>query len=502
MISHRIIDILKTFSDEEIRRFRDFLMSPFFNRSNQLLKVYNIISYYHPDFSSARLTKKYIHEKIYPSAKYKESTILNLLANMSYLAEDYLMYTNIQNNYLKSQDFLFDEVLKRKLFKLFEKNALEFEEILKDNRGIDANQILSRFYFDTDKYNYNLINKTFAGKQTHEENIELLTQRGKHIIFYFIMQLIKQNHGLYTNKFNYDVDIEDNFLINFSKNINLEEILNYLCAKTDEADYLSIAEIYKYLYLMFSDFENDKHYYNYKKCFVQNSKLFNYNEKQFLSTRLIQYCLSKNRVLGVESKYNKELFNIYKLIIENKYYKSSYSDFFPIQLFRNIILLGIRLKKYKWTEKFINLYRKKLHPDQRKNMYHYSYAKLYFERGMYRKAFLEFNKIVLSSSTFKADVKNMMLKTYYELNLTENAYSLIKSYREFLRTDKTISVERKSAYRSFVNITQKLLDARETGKKPILLYIESRLKEKKNIFDRQWLNEKVSELRQGYKAAV
>lgn len=502
MITHRIIDILRTFSDEEIRRFRDFLRSPFFNRSKQLLKVYNIISYYHPDFNSARLTKMYIHEKIYPNSHYKESTVLNLLANMSYLAEDFLMYTNIQNNYLKSQDFLLDEILKRKLFKLFEKNALEFEEILKDNRGIDENQILSSFYFDTDKYNYNLISKTFAGKQTHEENIELLTKRGKHIIFYFIMQLIKHNLGLYTYQFNYDVDIEDNFLINFSKNINLEEILNYLCAKTDEEDYLKIAETYKYLYLMFSDFEDEKHYYNFKKCFVQNSNLFNYSEKQFLSTILIQYCLSKNRVLSTESKYNKELFDIYILIIENEYYKSTYSDFFPVQLFRNIILMGIRLKKYKWTEDFINSKRKKLHPEQRKNMYHYSYAKLYFERGVYRKALTEFNKIILSSSIFKVDIRNMMLKTYYELNLTESAYSLIDSYKHFLRNDKTISVERKSSYRSFVIITQKLLEARETGKKPLLTYIEGRLKEKKNIFDRQWLNEKVFELRQGYKAVV
>jgi len=101
---------------------------------------------------------------------------------------------------------------------------------------------------------------------------------------------------------------------------------------------------------------------------------------------------------------------------------------------------------------------------------------------------------------FRIDLKNMMLKTYYELNLTENVLSLIDSYRHFLRTDKTISVERKSTYRSFVNITIKLLEARTTGKKSLLTYIESRLRDKKNISNRQWLNEKVSELRQGYKA--
>ncbi len=500
MLKHLIIEILKTFSDDDFIYFRDYLRSPFFNRSKQLLNMYDALVYFRPYFTSKNLTKKKIHEKVFPALEYKETTVTTLLVSLSYLAEDYLLYSNLHNNYIKSQDFLFDELLKRKLYKIFEKKAIEFEELLKDNRGLNVDNILNKFYFETDKYNYNIISKTFAGKEAHKENIELITNRGKHIIFYFIMQMIKQNMGLYTYKFNYDVDIEKNFLIEFSKDINFKELLEYLCKNTKGSDYYKAAVTYKHLFLMFSDFENEKHYYNYKKTFLKNSGFFSYDEKQFLSTKLIQYCLAKNRVTGLESKYNKELFDIYNLILKNEYYKVSYSDNLPVDLFRNIVILGIRLKKYIWLNEFITKNRRKLHPDQRKNMYYYCHAKICYERGMYRDALTNFNNIKLSSSTFKSDLKNMMLKTFYELNLTENAYSLIDSYKHFLRTDKTISVERKSAYRSFVNITQKLLESRLTGKKPLLTYIEGRLKNKENIYDRQWLYEKVSELRQGFKS--
>jgi tetratricopeptide (TPR) repeat protein len=397
---------------------------------------------------------------------------------------------------------LFDELLKRKLFKLFEKNAVEFEEILKDKRGIGVNQILSKFYFDTDKYNYNVINKTFAGKVMTEDNIELINKRGQHLILYFMMQIIKQNMTLFTYKFNYDVDIEDNFLIDFSNNINFIEILKYLSNKSSDSDYSKIADTYKHLYLMFSDFENEKHYFDYKKSFLQNSKIFNNSETQFLSARLVQYCLSKNRIAGLSSKYDKELFNIYNLIVENGYYKVSFNDFFSVQLFRNIVLLGLRLKKYKWVEVFLEKYRSRLHPKQRKNMYNYCYAKLYFERGMYRKALIYFNKIELTSSDFKNDIKSMMLKTYYELNLIENVLTLIDSYKHFLKTNKTLSPERKSAFRSFINITHKLLDAKMNGKKSMITYIENRLKAKENVESRVWLLEKVAELKHGYKAVV
>lgn len=500
MKNHQIINILKTFSDEDFNYFRDYLRSPFFNRSKQLLNMYEAIVNFRPQFNSKNLTKKKIHNKIFPTLEYKETTVSSLLVNLSYLAEDYLMYSNIKSNYLKSQDFLFNELLKRKLFKLFEKNASEFERILNDNRGVDVDNILSKFYFETDKYNYNLINKSIAGKQMQDENIELITNRGKHIIYYFIIQMIKQNLGLYTSKFNYDVDIENNFLIEFSKNINFKEILEYLCDNSGDSEYSEVACTYKHLYLMFSDFENEKHYYNFKEAFLKNSGLFSFDEKQFLSTRLIQYCLSKNRVKGLDSIYNKELFEIYDLIVKNEYYKISYSDYLPVDLFRNIVILGLRLKKYKWIDDFINNNRKKLPAEQRKNMYYYCHTKIYFERGMYSKALDNFSKIQLSSSTFKVDIKNMMLRTYYELNLIENAHSLIDSYKHFLKTDKTISVERKSAYRSFINITQKLLEARPIGKKPLLTYIEGRLKDKDNIFGRQWLIEKVSELREGFKS--
>lgn len=502
MIYHRIIDILKTFSHEDVKRFRDYLRSPYFNRSKQLLKLYEVLIYFHPDFKSKNFNKEKVHEKLYPNQEYIESTIINLLANLSYLAEDYLRLTNVHNNFIKSQDFLFNELLQRKLYKLFKKNALEFNEILKDKSGTDVEQIISKFCFDIDKYNYNVINESFAGKTIYKKNIELLESSSKHLIFYFIVQMIRQHFSLHTYKYNYDLNIDDNFIINFSKSINFKEILEYLCKNTENPDYLRVAHTYKHLYLMFSEFENENHYNNFKKSLLQNSRVFNRSEKQFLSTALIQYCLYKNRIEGLDSKYDKKLFTVYNLIVENKYYQVEINDYFPVQLFRNIIQLGIRLKRYKWVEDFINKNRRKLHPEQKENMYHYSLAKLYFERGMYRHAQDSFDNVKLSFKMFSVDLKNMMLKTYYELNLIENAYSLIKAYREFLRTDKTISVERKSAYRSFVNITQKLLDARETGKKPTLTYIEGRLKEKKNIFDRQWLKEKVSELRQGYKAVV
>ncbi|MEZ4689597.1 MAG: hypothetical protein R3A12_05205 [Ignavibacteria bacterium] len=131
MINHRIIDILKTFSKKDIKRFKEYLSSPFFNKSNKIIKFYDCLISFHPDFKSKNLTKENLYSKTGNYSVYNKSTIDNLLSDLSYLAENYLMYINFQSKEVKSKDFLIDELFKRNLDKLIETNIERFNLCLK-----------------------------------------------------------------------------------------------------------------------------------------------------------------------------------------------------------------------------------------------------------------------------------------------------------------------------------------------------------------------------------
>ncbi|MFZ1322389.1 MAG: hypothetical protein WAT71_12615 [Ignavibacteria bacterium] len=40
MLNHKITDILKTFSTDDIKKFREYLDSPIFNKNNTMRKLY------------------------------------------------------------------------------------------------------------------------------------------------------------------------------------------------------------------------------------------------------------------------------------------------------------------------------------------------------------------------------------------------------------------------------------------------------------------------------
>ena len=71
MINHDLIKLLKTFSGEEVKDFRNFLKSPFFNKSSKLLKLYNEIIKHHPDFGNKNFTKENLHKRVTRTVEYK-----------------------------------------------------------------------------------------------------------------------------------------------------------------------------------------------------------------------------------------------------------------------------------------------------------------------------------------------------------------------------------------------------------------------------------------------
>jgi hypothetical protein len=65
----KIIDILRTFSSKDVKRFRDFLESPFFNESENLVKLYNSLLEFYPDFEDENLTEEFLNRNVYTGAK-------------------------------------------------------------------------------------------------------------------------------------------------------------------------------------------------------------------------------------------------------------------------------------------------------------------------------------------------------------------------------------------------------------------------------------------------
>lgn len=107
-----------------------------------------------------------------------------------------------------------------------------------------------------------------------------------------------------------------------------------------------------------------------------------------------------------------------------------------------------------------------------------------------------FHKVELNHFMLKPDLKNLMLMTFYELNMYENAISLIDTYNHFLSNDKTLSTLEKRKHKNFVNIVQKMI-AYKTFSNPIIKFdIEKGLEN--DLPEKEWVIEKMVQLEKQY----
>ena len=83
-------------------------------------------------------------------------------------------------------------------------------------------------------------------------------------------------------------------------------------------------------------------------------------------------------------------------------------------------------------------------PEYRENMKNYSYARLYFEKGQFDEALNFLSKVKYDNFALKYDIRVLMLRIYYELHYTEEALSLIDTFRHFIAENKSLSQQKKN----------------------------------------------------------
>ncbi|MCB0722577.1 MAG: hypothetical protein KDC42_09750 [Ignavibacteriae bacterium] len=493
MLKSKALDIISTFSSNEIKDFREFLSSPFFNTNKTLIKFYDQIAKFYPDFSKEPLSKEYLFKKLHPDEEYRDEVVRNLLSRLLALGESFLKIKGMENDEFGSDIYLVEELNRRKLGSLFEKNVSKMMTNLPE-KDTDGFSYLIRFKLETERFNYIISNKKISSPLDIEEVMQILIKMGEQLINFFVMKHLNEMDSLekFSKLYNYKID--NTLPVDFSKRIKFTELLDYLVKRKDENSI--IYEIYLNLIKAFENIKDTKYYKNLKKLLIQNADSLTQDEKHFLFGKLLDYGTLKNR-LDAESKFEDEHFSNYKMHLEKEYYLHSKNPYLSIDLFRNSMILSIRRKDFDWTEKLINNYIKKLKKDYQENMYHYAMSFLNFQKGDYEKALTEINQVVFDFFAFKYDVRNLNLMICYELGNWETVKSIIESYKRFLLNNKNVGKDRKEFYGNFIKFLTKLVKLRDEIKKVDKIerdYLKDEIIKTKNFSYKEWILDKVNEL--------
>jgi hypothetical protein len=121
-------------------------------------------------------------------------------------------------------------------------------------------------------------------------------------------------------------------------------------------------------------------------------------------------------------------------------------------------------------------------------------ANLLFEKGKFEEALERLSKIPYDVFIYKVDIKNLMLRIYYELNLYESAFSMINAFRNFLASSEEISGGFKTQQMNFLNFYNKLLKMKADNKNEDAGFLLKEMEKKDSLASKQWLIEKASQI--------
>lgn len=499
MLKSKAIDILKTFSAEELKRFINFVNSPYFNNDKSIIRLAEAIRKHYPEFNSENLTDKYIYERVYGKGKFSNSSLKNLMSELLSICEKFLFHERMSRDYLKNDNNsieLLIEYRERNLENLFNSRSKKLGELLK-KRKIENHEyfILSNkleilnYQFHLSKHKYN--SKIWQGF-LNRASYDLCGIF--HTLYVDSSMLIHSAEILKGNQ-------EDSLMVNIVKDLDLEQLLKKIKnGKSEEYFFVSLYSNLILLSIYDQEDKSEKYYYEIKSSFLKNIKYFSDVDIYDILKSLRSYCIGRMR--KHRAVFIDELFEIDKLLINKVNYSSVLIKWYIGELFTELVHLSIYKKDYEFAEKFIEDFKIYLNKDVIDFETGYTKAYLNLEYGNTDKALELLALIKPVNSTMKILIKNLYLRAYYEKEYYEEAISLLDTHIHFVNKENAFSDKRKELFKMHHNVFLNLFRMKmNPGKfsEYDILKVKDDLDKFYFLADKHWYLLKLKELKASFK---
>ncbi len=486
MLKSKVMDILKTFTPEELKSFRNYVISPYHNSNKNVIKLFELARKHSPDYDSASLKKESIFVKLYPGKKYSDIVMRILISDFLRLLEEFLAYQKYLSEPLAEKLYLLDELKRRGIDGLYAKHIKETDKFMLSEGNMHTRYFLDMYDIENERIDY------LISKDRQDESGEYLLKKSEYLVMFFLTNILNTVNELgdikevLNQKFNFNPADE---LVNC---LDLERIIDYF--RKNDYKYTPVLEIYYYMHKSTQQEDSRKFFDKLKSSIINNLNIFRKDEQYNLFLILETCCLAQRR-LGTKRE-NDELLEIYKLMLSNDILVSQ-RGYIQANLFRNIFYTAVMVNEYNWAEKFVNDYYHLLVPEQKSDMFNYTKAVINFEKGSFGEALEHVSKINYNFFVFKFDAKVLTLKLHYEMKSFEPALSLVDSFTHFLSKNKIVTEFNKESFMNFLKFFKILIKcsgSKINKQKFDLDEINIDLSKTKYVIGKKWLVEKIEEL--------
>lgn len=146
MIKSSLLEILRTFSKQELIKFEDFIRSPYFNKNENVLKLFLVIKKYAPAFNDPDLNKEIVWKSLFPGMKYNYGKMKNVIHDLNQLAEKFIRLEHAERNEIRKDYQLLEVLFERNILNLLKRKFSSFEKDYSEEKLRNSNTETEEIY--------------------------------------------------------------------------------------------------------------------------------------------------------------------------------------------------------------------------------------------------------------------------------------------------------------------------------------------------------------------
>lgn len=475
-----IIQIPALLSKNELKKFGDFIRSPYFNTEPRFIKVYEIIA-----TARDNLSRELIAKKIFGNdSSAGDVRFRKLVSEFMKLFERFLAEMEFSIDTLNQKFMVLEKLKKMNLRKEFLKQADDIIDYI-ENETIK------------DELYYKNMTDVYAKKYSVEEvnfkdyKKDLCFILNEYTDKYFAAMKIFLFQRFATLEYVFDVNLEKSKTF---KNVVLDYI-NFNINTIKERD----PEIYlRYLALKLQIEVFDTGTYNeYLSVLEQISKDYKINEYVYYSTliNLISGYINQG-VKGLEEK----LIEIGNLVKEKELFKIDGIDIIDLKIFTET---AITIGEYDWAISFTNSVKEYILHENKENVFKLIIGKIYFFKKDYGNAKILLSSISVNDYIHYIEAKLIECRIEFEFENYNTVLDIASTAKKFVKLHNDIGKNFSTAYNMFLGILIRLIRIIESEKNEInFIYELNRIERditgnEAPIYAQTWLIEKIKKIKKG-----
>lgn len=435
MEESKLVYFLRHLSAKDLRDFKAYVSSPYFNEREALKKLLNVLEKVFVK-GKGNSSREKIYAQVYGDNTFKEATLKTNMSQLLGLLRDFMAFSKfkedkvIQNRYFLRK---LNDIQEQKYFPKYHASSLSY---LKKAPLPAADRYHETMILEEE---YHAFRYRQPGRDPQDHMRNAVEHLGTSFLIRMLRYILRVQDRIGTFQEAHRSDFMDRALV-------------YIGERLDSLP--MVVRVYYQLYIAITHPMEMEHYALAKALLSDASPRFSKMEANELYTLALNFVARK--LNEGDLSFLPRTFELYSEMLEREIIVDK-GKIFPWN-FKNIVNVGLRLGKFAWVENFIEEWQAKVSPDYAQNAYHFNQGTLAYYRREYANAEREFNLVLLDYEDifYGLNARGYLLQIYYETGNARGLESLIHSFRMFLDRNQEISQAKKRQYIAFINHLRKL----------------------------------------------